>query len=118
MTPTKPTLDELRAKAERAKRWVPAHRCLVDVACECCICVGTTVCPCDACLGAKRAAEDVAQKVDWCMNIIESGAQSSSQSASTESRAASSNAARIESYFGAPGPVSDFARAVEAYCNA
>jgi hypothetical protein len=117
----KPTLDELRAKAEAAKAWMPDRRRFCPKASS--AYMGGHGCGCPACLGAKRAAEDVATLVTEAMsyvttipiNPLHDGDTRLTKAAAAEYE--SDGAARIESYFGAPGRVAAFAAAVREFCS-
>jgi len=114
----KPTLEDLRKLAEAAKAWRPAINCGLDHA-E----VPVTNCGrCQSCLGAKRAAEDVAHAVINAMARVVFVADelleiSYRKSKRRETLRWADKAARIESYFGAPGVVAAFAAAVREFCS-
>lgn len=99
----KPTLADLRAAAEKAKAWRPYHHCeLLGQKCELCKCAG--------CLGAKRAAEDVFKNVNSALEECCDEPKPKTWSVQMADRAA-----RIESYFGPPGPVAALAAMVRDF---
>lgn len=105
------TLPELRALAEKAKAWFPV------IHCENRYSVSQSSCDtCDPCLGAKRAAEDVARLIDCVLVDVSGFIKNRDADDRHASIWYSDAAARIESYFGAPGVVAAFAAAKREFC--
>ncbi len=126
------TLDDLRAKAEAAKAWRPdvheaystsseGFRCPIAREGDCdghevgkdeygdAVVEQCSGCrPCNACLGAKRAVEDIADLIDKSLHYA--GSQLGNDAAS--------DAARRASYFcSEPNHVSEFRDAVKEMCR-
>lgn len=107
------TSSDQRAKAEAAKAWRPYHHCDAPRA------VGTVPADvqivdcgtCHACLGAQRAAEDIAEWITDAYSCARLYQRSNAISSANK-------ASRIASYFASePNPVSIFRDAVKEACK-
>ncbi len=115
-----PTIDDVRAAAEKAKAF--------DLRSKVChrvwryglshICALARVEQCDACLGAKRAVEDIADHVDDAMRSAKNNDIHSDMHWQVAAVNSAERAARISSYFASePNPVSEFRDAVKEMCK-
>jgi hypothetical protein len=102
------TLADLRAKAELANRWRPS----IDFGSASEPLIEHLDCgACPTCRGAQRAVDEVHS---WIENSVRSA---SDEHGRFSAHAYADKAARIESYFGDPGPVAEFAAAVREFCQ-
>lgn len=124
------TIDDIRKLAEDAKAWRPCVGCYVEYIGD-----GEHIlkyscgrADCDACLGAKRAVDDIgtfiAQALHWCgwfaapntRNVDAATWQDNQKHSATLSVDRADGAARIASYFTSePNPVSIFRDAVKEF---
>lgn len=118
----KPTLEDLRKLAKEAKTWKPRHLCaMYDAESNCGISsdpVEPCTHDCNYCVGARNAAEDVANHVDYSLAMSERPTWNRRWAGADSHRAINSadSAERIASYFGGAPAVTAFANAVREFC--
>ena len=109
-------LDKVRAAFERAKAWKLEHWCNYYALVRKEFCGDDQADhDCSYCLGARRAAEDVALCLENAMLAARDGRIDESYVNSATSYA--ERAETIEGYFGAPGCIAAFAAAVKEACE-
>ena len=117
------TSDELKALAEKAKAFDPnaPFLCTSSPCSSSVMLVLKSDSLCNKCLGAQRAVEDIARRVEWsmmCVGELDNEDRATARPANLRGAVEyAKSAASIESYFGPPGPVAAFAKAVEEFCK-
>lgn len=112
-----PTIDDVRSAAEKAKAWRPDRRRFCPKSSS--VYMDGWGCGCDACLGAKRAVEDIAEHVDDAMRSAKNNYIHRDMHWQVVAVNSADRAARIASYFASePNPVSEFRDAVRAFVEA
>lgn len=107
-----PTLEQVRAAAETAKDWLPELRGATRHQCG----PGGL---CDPCCGARRARLWVEKEVDSALSTLDLAERSARHRRSQWNDAVkfAEMSARVESLFGAPGPVAAFRDLVVEFCR-